>query len=123
MRFNNPFRLMGSIHIIDTAGLRETEDIVEKRNLNEPTQQWIKRLVLLLIDTQNGLSEADQNLLIKITMTNLAVIIVFNKIDLLNQSAKIEDKNGHSTIYLSAKTGVGIEILSEKIRISRLACP
>ena len=71
-------------------------------------------LVLLLIDTQNGLSEADQNLLIKLP-TNLPVIIVFNKIDLLNQSAKIEDKNGHSIIYLSAKTGVGIEILSEKI--------
>ena len=103
------------LHIIDTAGLRETEDIVEKKGIERTYAAMDKAdLVLLLIDTQNGLSEADQNLLIKLP-TNLPVIIVFNKIDLLNQSAKIEDKNGHSTIYLSAKTGVGIEILSEKI--------
>lgn len=103
------------LHIIDTAGLRETEDIVEKKGIERTYAAMDKAdLVLLLIDTQNGLSEADQNLLIKLP-TNLPVIIVFNKIDLLNQSAKIEDKNGHSIIYLSAKTGVGIEILSEKI--------
>lgn len=71
-------------------------------------------LALLLIDSQNELSEADQNLLSKLPV-NLPVLIVFNKIDLLNQPAKSEDKNGYSMIYLSAKTGVGIEILCEKI--------
>lgn len=71
-------------------------------------------LVLLMIDSQNELSEADQNLLGKLP-TNIPVLIVINKIDLLNQSAKIEDKNGYTIIYLSAKTGAGIEILCEKI--------
>lgn len=103
------------LHIIDTAGLRETEDIVEKKGIERTYAAMDKAdLVLLLIDSQNGLSEADQNLLCKLP-TNLPVLIVFNKIDLLNQSARIEDKDEYSIIYLSAKTGVGVEILCEKI--------
>lgn len=102
-------------HIIDTAGLRETEDIVEQKGIERTYAAMDKAdLVLLLIDSQNGLSEADQDLLSKLPK-NLPVLIVFNKIDLLNQSAKIEDKDGYSIVYLSAKTGVGIEILCEKI--------
>lgn len=103
------------LHIIDTAGLRETEDIVEKKGIERTyTAMEQADLALLLIDSQNELSEADQNLLSKLPV-NLPVLIVFNKIDLLNQPAKSEDKNGYSMIYLSAKTGVGIDILCEKI--------
>lgn len=103
------------LHIIDTAGLRETEDIVEKLGI-ERTYAAVENadLVLLLVDSQNGLSEADQDLLKKLP-AKLPVLIVFNKIDLLNQSAKIEDKNKHSIIYLSAKTGIGVDLLCEKI--------
>lgn len=103
------------LHIIDTAGLRETEDVVEKKGIERTYAAMSKAdLVLLMIDSQNELSEADQNLLGKLP-TNIPVLIVINKIDLLNQSAKIEDKNGYTIIYLSAKTGAGIEILCEKI--------
>jgi len=103
------------LHIIDTAGLRETEDVVEKKGIERTYAAMGKAdLVLLMIDSQNELSEADQNLLGKLP-TNIPVLIVINKIDLLNQSAKIEDKNGYTIIYLSAKTGAGVEMLCEKI--------
>ena len=103
------------LHIIDTAGLRETEDLVEKRGI-ERTYAAINQadLALLLVDSQNEISETDQELLKKLP-EKLPIIIIFNKIDLLNQPAKSEMKNGHSIIYLSAKTGVGIDLLSEKI--------
>ena len=42
-------------------------------------------------------------------------ITVFNKIDLLNENPRIEDKENNIKIHLSAKTGTGIELLRKKI--------
>lgn len=103
------------VHIIDTAGLRETTDIVEKSGIAR-THAAIKKadLALLLIDGCLGLTEADQQVLQSLP-TDLPLLTVYNKIDLLNERARIDEASGRPIIYLSAKTGVGIDLLRKKM--------
>jgi tRNA modification GTPase len=103
------------IHIIDTAGLRETNDIVEQKGI-ERTHAAIKHadMVIWLVDSnQQQICAANQ------VTSHIPIdkprITVFNKIDLLLQNPKIVDEENNPKIHLSAKTGAGIELLRKKI--------
>jgi len=104
------------IHVIDTAGLRETTDIVEQKGI-ERTQVAVRSADILihLIDGSNPVA-GDTS---KATLTAFAIdkphITVINKIDLLNAQPRMETSNHHIEIHLSARTGAGIEILREQI--------
>lgn len=103
------------LRIVDTAGLRETVDIVEKSGI-ERTYAAIKKadLALLLIESRYGLTEADQCVLQSLP-AGLPLLIVSNKIDLLNEDARIDSESDKYTVYLSAKTGAGLDLLRKKI--------
>lgn len=103
------------IHIIDTAGLRETNDVVEQKGI-ERTHAAIKNadMVLRLIDSsqhQSAPKDSVQNYI----PADKPQITVFNKIDLTHENSRIEGEETNSAIYLSAKTGAGIELLRKKI--------
>ena len=103
------------IHIIDTAGLRETTDVVEKKGI-ERTYAAIKNanMVIWLVDASQPRADI-KNQMSSYILTNKPQITIFNKIDLLNENSRIEDEGETSRIYLSAKTGIGIELLHQKI--------
>ncbi|MBY0499146.1 MAG: tRNA uridine-5-carboxymethylaminomethyl(34) synthesis GTPase MnmE [Nitrosomonas sp.] len=103
------------IHIIDTAGLRETGDIVEQKGI-ERTLAAIKcaNLVLRLLDSSQHQPAAPDPIKQYIP-DDKPQITVFNKIDLRNESPKMEADEHNSIIHLSAKTGAGIELLRQKI--------
>lgn len=99
------------LNIIDTAGIRETEDQVEKIGVNKSLSIINKSdLILLVLNNNELLSEEDKILLQKIQ--NKPYIIVINKID-LEPKLELEDPN---IIRLSAKTGENLEDLSKKIK-------
>ncbi len=101
------------LHIIDTAGLRESDDIVEREGVKR-ARQIIEKAdgILFVIDIN------DDDISISDTMPeNIPVTFVFNKIDSLERSAEIiENKN--TEIYLSAKTGDGINLLKQHLKNS-----
>jgi tRNA modification GTPase len=103
------------LHIIDTAGLRETTDIVEKSGIAR-THAAIRKadLVLLLIDSRYGLTDADQQVLQSLP-AGLPLLTVSNKIDLVSESARIEEESGKPMVYLSARTGAGLALLRAKM--------
>ncbi|MBS0497201.1 MAG: tRNA uridine-5-carboxymethylaminomethyl(34) synthesis GTPase MnmE [Proteobacteria bacterium] len=103
------------VHVIDTAGLRETEDVVEQKGI-ERTLAAIKEatLVLRLMDSSRCRSIAEGSVQNAIP-AGKPRITIFNKIDLVNENPRIEEQAGNSAIYLSAKTGAGIELLRRKI--------
>lgn len=103
------------VHVIDTAGLRETEDVVEQMGI-ERTLAAIKEatLVLRLMDSSRCRSIAEGSVQNAIP-AGKPRITIFNKIDLVNEDPRIEEQAGNSAIYLSAKTGAGIELLRRKI--------
>ncbi len=111
------------LHIIDTAGLRATEDVVEKIGI-ERSWQEIERadVVLLLVDARTGITDADREILDKLP-ERLQRITIYNKIDLADRPAERHDehdKHGDAVaISLSARAGDGMELLrNELLRIA-----
>jgi tRNA modification GTPase len=107
------------LHIIDTAGLRETEDEVEKIGI-ERSWREIERadVILLLVDARSGVGAADREILARLP-ERLKRVTVHNKIDLSGVMAERHDEADGVAISLSAKANQGIELLrSELLRIA-----
>ncbi len=103
------------LHIIDTAGLRESDDIVEQEGVKRAKQMIDKAdRVLFVIDVNDEEKNTDEILLDAIPK-NIGVTAVYNKIDKNKQTAKITEDN-KTKIYLSAKTGDGIDILKQHLK-------
>lgn len=103
------------LHIIDTAGLRETIDQVEQIGINRTWQAIEKAdIALLLVDARHGLTEAEQAILDRFP-DKLRRLKVFNKIDLSGEQAGLGESNGIPVIYLSAKQGLGIDLLRAQL--------
>ncbi|MDP2806127.1 MAG: tRNA uridine-5-carboxymethylaminomethyl(34) synthesis GTPase MnmE [Gallionellaceae bacterium] len=102
-------------HIIDTAGLRESQDVVEKMGM-ERTKQAIDNadLVLLLEDAIKKDDSATEKILEQIPGA-IPRLHVINKIDLVGMAAHEETKDEIDYIYVSAKTEEGINLLKAKL--------
>ncbi len=103
------------LHIIDTAGLRETDDEVEKIGI-ERSWKEIERadVVLLLVDARQGVTEPDQMILGQLP-ADLQRITVFNKIDLTGRQAESHQTSDGVAISLSARAGKGIDLLRQEL--------
>lgn len=99
------------VHVIDTAGLRESRDTVEKMGIARTWDAIEKAdLVLLLIDAIHEETAVDREILERLPRA-LRCIRVMNKIDLVPRAAAVERYAGTATVWLSAKTGEGVELL------------
>ena len=98
------------INIVDTAGLRETGDMVEAIGV-ERTWETIQRadLLLLVADARYGVTAEDEAIVARLP-ARLERITVFNKIDLGGCAESIDHVNDRE-IAVSAKTGEGLERL------------
>ena len=104
------------LHLIDTAGLRETIDEVEKMGIAR-TQLALTRadVVLVLLDeSQRGTLPEDQAILAQLP-AKIPRIYLHNKIDLSGHSQCVEMRDGEQHLYLSVKTGAGMDILQERL--------
>ena len=103
------------LHIIDTAGLRDTEDEVEKIGIARTYRALESaQVALLLVDAAHGISDNEKSILARLPQET-AKIWVHNKIDTTKEAAKIVEKAGETHIYLSAKTGAGVALLNERL--------
>ena len=103
------------LHIIDTAGLRESEDVVEQEGIRRAMQEIEKADRLLYV--MDGDSKDEEKEIIDRFSKELGITFVHNKIDTNNAAAKIVELAGNSTdIFLSAKTGEGIEQLKQHLK-------
>lgn len=98
------------LHIIDTAGLRESEDVVENMGIVR-THETLHRadLILLLLDAVNGLT-AEDLVIIDGLPANIPRLLVFNKSDLLATPPEFISETFHH-VCVSAKTGEGLDEL------------
>lgn len=103
------------VHIIDTAGLRNTQDEVEQIGIARTWSAIEKAdMALVIMDAVRGISEEDQAIINKLPATQ-PVLRVFNKADLISQiPPRIE---GNTEIYLSAKTGFGVVDLHQQLLV------
>lgn len=115
---------IGSIHLnlIDTAGIRDTVDVVEKIGV-EKARQYAKDadLIIYIVDSSVLLDENDRTIINMIENKN--VIVLLNKADLLNVVSEEDIKRELDTIYLknlkiiktSTKEIMGFETFTETI--------
>ncbi len=105
-----------AIHLIDTAGLRESEDEVEKIGIARTHTAISKASVALLIgDAAQADHPADLAILARLP-AGLPVVRVHNKIDVAKLSSHAETRADGTHIYLSAKTGEGVELLQDELQ-------
>ena len=106
-----------ALHVIDTAGIRETSDadLVERIGIE---RTWNAAMhadcALIVVDDAIGPTTDDQSIVARLPQ-ELVRIRVHNKIDLSGRPAGVERGAGETHVYLSAKTGEGIEALESAI--------
>jgi len=101
------------LHIIDTAGLRESDDPVERIGI-ERTWTAIARadLALIVTDARDAVREGGSAIAGRLP-DSLRRIVVRNKIDLADIAPARSDAGGSDEVWLSARTGAGIDLLRE----------
>ncbi|MCP1772920.1 tRNA modification GTPase [Neisseria perflava] len=108
------------VHIIDTAGLRDTDDVVEQIGIQR-SQKAVQEadVALILIDPREGVNAKTQSIL-KSLPEGLKKIEICNKADLTGETAAVADgsaalSGADSVITLSAKTGAGLDLLKQAL--------
>lgn len=105
------------LKLVDTAGIRDTEDVVERIGVERSKKALMEaELVLLLLNQSEALTAGDRELL-ALTQDHKRIIIM-NKIDLPNQLLKeslLEWVEEDEIIATSMMTQEGIDALEEKI--------
>lgn len=103
------------MHIIDTAGLRQTDDTVEQIGIARTWAAVEKAdLALLLIDSREGITEHDRDILGRLP-ERLPRVHVFNKVDLTGEAVGHAEEDGHAVLRLSAKAGLGLDELKRTL--------
>ncbi|WP_020162791.1 tRNA uridine-5-carboxymethylaminomethyl(34) synthesis GTPase MnmE [Cycloclasticus pugetii] len=105
------------VHIIDTAGLRETSDIIEQEGVKRAKHAISQAdQVLLVVDDQESSSDDYLSLLNDIP-ASVPVTIVFNKVDITGtQVGETTSKDGRTIIRLSAKHKDGLNLLTQHLK-------
>lgn len=106
-----------NLNILDTAGIRQTQDIVEQIGVNRAKEQAESAdLILYVVDSSCALDESDKEILA--FLHNKKSIILLNKSDLLSVVTEemIQDQIQHPVVTVSAKSGHGLKELEEIIR-------
>ena len=108
------------LHIIDTAGLRDATDEVERIGISRAwTEIEQADRIILMLDSSDpesvDLSKVRSEFLAKLPST-LPVTIVRNKIDLNGEQASESEQGGYQIISLSAQTHDGVKLLREHLK-------
>ncbi len=107
------------IRLVDTAGLRETGDIVEQEGVRLSRDLSSQAdLVLLVVDATRGLGQHEKELIASVGEEK--VLLVWNKVDLVDESQDIETED-YAIVQISAKHGDGLDMLVKAIRSNILS--
>ncbi|MBR5227064.1 MAG: tRNA uridine-5-carboxymethylaminomethyl(34) synthesis GTPase MnmE [Clostridia bacterium] len=108
------------VNVSDTAGIRETEDIVESIGIKKSLEIIEKvDLIIYMIDSTKGIKEKDEEIINEIIEKKIPVIICVNKIDISREMVLSIIENlpkDALKVGISAKTGEGIEKLKNAIQ-------
>ena len=106
------------LNIIDTAGIRDADDAndeVERIGIERTWAEVGKADVILhLLDAGRGPTRADEAIVARFP-ANVPVVRVWNKIDLSGHKAAIDTMLDATHLYLSARDGLGIDLLREEL--------
>ncbi|MFO1371618.1 MAG: tRNA uridine-5-carboxymethylaminomethyl(34) synthesis GTPase MnmE [Candidatus Competibacteraceae bacterium] len=104
------------LHVIDTAGLRDSDDLVEREGVR---RAWIEIAaadrILMVVDDQLGLTTEERSLRERLP-ADTPVTVIYNKIDLSSRPPIVRAGEWGTEILLSVKTEAGLELLREHLK-------
>ena len=104
------------LHLVDTAGLRESNDAVEQEGVRRAKREMQSAdRVLLVVDGTQGFTPEDEKILTELPK-GLPVTVLINKVDLAGGKPRLDEQSGRVRLSLSAKTGAGVELLREHLK-------
>ena len=103
------------VHIIDTAGLRETGDAIERIGIGRTWALIEKADLALVVSDAAGADDAADRAIIDRLPSGLGRIRVMNKIDLAGRQSARESAGNEERVWISAKTGEGLTLLKQAI--------
>ena len=103
------------VNIVDTAGLRESNDEVERIGIAR-TWSEIERadLMLMIVDARTGVTAADEAIMARIP-ARLQRVVVHNKLDLTSERDDRAGPGDAVHVFMSAKTGEGVDRLKKTL--------
>ena len=105
------------LRLLDTAGIRETSDVVERIGVEKSRSALADAdLILLVVNGHEPLHDDERELIDQ--LRNRPAIVVVNKIDLsvrLDEAELLRDFDASRIVYLSAKEGMGLEKLEQAV--------
>jgi tRNA modification GTPase len=109
------------LNLVDTAGLRPALDVVEAEGVRRARHE-IARADRVLYVLDSGSAGNDSALALAAELDQLPkeipVTLVFNKIDLSGALPRMDDSSDPPRVFLSARTGAGLELLRAHLKAS-----
>jgi tRNA modification GTPase len=100
------------MHIIDTAGLRDSNDVVEQEGIRRAYREMeAADLILYVMDATKNASD------LPLELTGRSVIVIRNKIDLVPATAEIHMQNDYPVVNVSATSSIGLDLLKDQIKM------
>ena len=111
-------RLRGiSLNVVDTAGIRDTEDVVEKIGVSRAMEEAKKAdLIIYVVDGSRKLDENDYQIMDFIKERKSVVLLNKSDLEPVVSADEVEKRSGHKVIGISAKEETGIDLLEEEIK-------
>lgn len=106
-----------SLNVVDTAGIRETEDVVEKIGVTRArTAAESADLIIYVVDGSCPLDENDEEIMEFIRDKKAVVLLNKTDLNMVITKEELEEKSSHRVIPISAKEETGVEDLEEAIK-------
>ncbi len=99
------------LHIMDTAGLRESEDVIEKMGIALTHQTLLKADLIIVLRSAKQAENPEDEAILAALPAEIPRLYVCNKVDLLDA----QPQASANQTYVSAKTGEGIQALRDKL--------
>jgi len=108
------------LHIVDTAGLQETENVIEQEGIRRAWKEIEQADKILLMTDHSKIKEDDPQKIWPEFFEKIAnkklITIIKNKIDLTEDKPHIENRDHYSIVYLSVKREKGMDLLKEHLK-------
>lgn len=106
-----------TLNVIDTAGIRDTEDVVEKIGVDK-AKEYLEYadLVIYVVDASVPLDESDYEIMERIQKKNVIVLLNKSDLDTMIQEEDISSRLEKKVITISAKENEGIDVLEKEIQ-------
>ena len=106
-----------SLNVVDTAGIRDTEDVVEKIGVDRALKAARDAdLIIYVVDGSRPLDESDREIMDFIRGRKTIVLLNKSDLDLEVGTEELEQLCSHKVIPVSAKEEQGIELLEQEIK-------